>query len=258
VQHFVFNIGIRSHQDSNLCFELNQNNEIIEGQYHFEQNAFSFNSTSKFTEVFEENKLQFLKILRSAYRGNVTTDTQITGIIIPGFPFLENSAYDKVICFPNYSHPMLIEGKQQAEQATPGIVCDGSFNSLGNIAAYAGIVSTPNKGDEVYSGKLPKCSSNQAELIAVIEGVKRLQQYAKFQINTDSRFVIKGLIQWVHFWKLNNWQTAFGTPVKFTSQWQELYQLCQNKSLEIQWIKGHAGDPLHTYCHKLAHQLATE
>ena len=90
------------------------------------------------------------------------------------------------------------------------------------------------------------------ELLAVIEGIKILYDIENIQINTDSRYVIRGLAQWIHFWRLNDWQTAYGRKVKYAKHWQEIYQLCENKIIELKWIKGHSGNKKQSFCHNLA------
>ena len=90
------------------------------------------------------------------------------------------------------------------------------------------------------------------ELLAVTDGLQRLQSVERLQVNTDSRFVIRGLVQWCHFWKHNNWQTSYGCDVKYAKHWQYAHSLCENKFVEFKWIKGHSGNVKQDFCHKLA------
>ena len=92
------------------------------------------------------------------------------------------------------------------------------------------------------------------ELMGVSEGLERLKDVERVQINTDSRFVIRGLVQWVHFWRYNDWQTAYGRSVKFREQWQRIDALCSDKLIQFKWIKGHSGHEMQDYCHRLAQQ----
>lgn len=256
MEHIAVIITILTHNQDILRFSVANPIEKAIGTYQLDLYTLTFNQSNTLTKIIDANQFQFIKILSSALKGNVLDKTNIAGILIPGFPFLENKAFENYIRITNFSNPMHIETHQKSSNKIPRIITDGSYNSQQKRAAFAGILEIPGNEPEVFSGLLPKCNSNQSELIAVIEGVKRIQHLSKIQINTDSRFVIKGLIQWVHFWKLNNWQTAFGKPVKFTDEWKTLYELCQGKCIELKWIKGHAGNPSHTFCHNLARQLA--
>jgi ribonuclease HI len=100
-------------------------------------------------------------------------------------------------------------------------------------------------------------SSSLMELLAVQEGLHRLAAEKTIQVSTDSRFVIRGLVQWVHFCKHNSWQTAHGRAVRYAQHWQQTSALCRGKCIEFRWVKGHAGDMDQEFCHRLARAAVT-
>lgn len=59
---------------------------------------------------------------------------------------------------------------------------------------------------------------------------------------TDSTYVKKGITEWIHKWKKNNWKTASKKPVANQDLWQQLDALTQQYQPEWHWVKGHAGD----------------
>jgi len=99
-------------------------------------------------------------------------------------------------------------------------------------------------------------NSNTIELLAVIVALKSIPATIPARIITDSRYVKKGITEWIIHWKNNDWHTAMGNKVRNIEYWQELDSLIQNRYTEFQWIKGHAGHFENQLCHKYAQQAA--
>lgn len=98
---------------------------------------------------------------------------------------------------------------------------------------------------ELYGGCL-FTTNNQMELQAVIESLlyiekNNLTDYM-LHIYTDSQYVKNGITTWIQGWKDNNWKNAAKKPVKNKELWQQLDNLCQNKNITWNWVKGHNGD----------------
>ena len=98
-------------------------------------------------------------------------------------------------------------------------------------------------------------NSSLIELIAVIEGLKELADHKKVRIVTDSRYVIKGLTEWLYNWKLNDWYTAQGEKVKNITFWKEYFMLTQGKYIEFEWVKAHSSHFENTICDSYAKEL---
>jgi ribonuclease HI len=73
----------------------------------------------------------------------------------------------------------------------------------------------------------------------------------KITLYTDSQYVQKGITQWIHSWKRNNWRTSGKEPVKNRDLWQRLDLLSSGLPLNWVWVKGHAGNPLNERCDAL-------
>lgn len=84
-------------------------------------------------------------------------------------------------------------------------------------------------------------TNNRMELLAVIEGLSALTRPVEVDVFTDSKYVQKGISEWIHGWKRNNWRTAGKTPVKNDDLWKRLDELAQLHSVEWHWVKGHNG-----------------
>lgn len=79
-------------------------------------------------------------------------------------------------------------------------------------------------------------TNNRMELTAAIQGILACPADAEICIFTDSAYVQKGITEWIVGWKKKQWK-----DVKNPDLWQQLDALCQQRQIEWQWIKGHAG-----------------
>ena len=102
-----------------------------------------------------------------------------------------------------------------------------------------------NTKTELY-GRLDFTTNNQMELLAVINALlytekNNLTDHILY-IYTDSQYVKNGITTWIKSWKNNNWKNSAKKPVKNKELWQQLDNLCQNKNITWNWVKGHNGD----------------
>jgi ribonuclease HI len=107
-------------------------------------------------------------------------------------------------------------------------------------------------------GTQQQTTNNRMELIAVIKGLKSIQENADIEITTDSMYVNNGINQWIDNWKNNGWKTAAKKPVKNKDLWQELDELVQNYSIKWIWVKGHSGHPGNERADQLANEAIEE
>lgn len=59
--------------------------------------------------------------------------------------------------------------------------------------------------------------------------------------NTDSKYVMQGINEWMAQWKQNGWRTAAKKPVKNIDLWQQLDDEVNRHNINWQWVRGHAG-----------------
>lgn len=252
-----FIVDIDHTTESLVDFSIQKGYETINARLNKLTSAIEFNQKASFTELVQHNLIQIQKVVLSSLKAKVPIKKPIHFVLINQFPFLNHNDYLQYICIDQRKHLPLIYSKKEGTAVITKIFCDGSHAYLQNRSGFAGIIEYPDHTNEIYSATLAEKSNNYIELLAVIEGIKQIKSYKLFQINTDSRYVIRGLSQWVYFWKYNNWQTAFGTKVKFAELWQELDQLCQKKYIELKWIKGHSGNQYQDFCHCMAKELSS-
>lgn len=91
------------------------------------------------------------------------------------------------------------------------------------------------------SGSEKDTTNNRMELMAVINGLSKLNRFCNVIISTDSQYVKNGMEEWIHNWKKNGWKSSNKKPVKNVDLWQQLDALVQKFNVSWEWVKGHSG-----------------
>lgn len=102
------------------------------------------------------------------------------------------------------------------------------------------------------SGASAKTTNNIMELTGALEGIKKTPEGCSILLTSDSQYLVKGMSEWIHGWKKKNWKKADGKPVLNKELWQELDQESAKRTIQWNWIKGHAGHPENERCDELA------
>ena len=97
------------------------------------------------------------------------------------------------------------------------------------------------KERELFGGQ-KDTTNNQMELLAAISALEALDRPSKIKIITDSNYVKKGITEWLPSWKRNNWKTSSKKEVKNRNLWEELEELVNRNKVNLEWVKGHAGN----------------
>jgi ribonuclease HI len=103
-------------------------------------------------------------------------------------------------------------------------------------------------------GYAAETTNNRMELTAVIEGLRALNRSCEVEINTDSKYVMQGINEWIANWKRNGWKTAARKAVKNSDLWRQLDEELSSHKVDWKWVKGHSG----VEGNELADQLANE
>ena len=68
--------------------------------------------------------------------------------------------------------------------------------------------------EKTLHGGDPLTTNNRMEMMAVIEGLRVLKRSCQVVLHVDSQYVMKGMTEWIHGWKLRGWRTSDKKPVK--------------------------------------------
>ncbi|MBI5448607.1 MAG: ribonuclease HI [Gammaproteobacteria bacterium] len=112
--------------------------------------------------------------------------------------------------------------------------------------------------EKILYGAETHTTNNRMELMAAIQALQALQQTCQVELTTDSEYVRRGITEWIHKWKKNNWKTADKKDVKNRDLWQTLDTLSQQHHLTWHWIKGHSNHPENDQADALANRAIDE
>lgn len=103
------------------------------------------------------------------------------------------------------------------------------------------------------SGGEEMTTNNRMELTAVIKGLSALKEPCTVELYSDSKYIIDALEKgWAEGWKRRGWVKPDKSPALNPDLWERLLALCGTHTLELHWVKGHAGHPENERCDALA------
>ncbi len=120
------------------------------------------------------------------------------------------------------------------------IFTDGACRGNPGPGGWGAVLRFKGKEKQLYGGE-KETTNNRMELKAVIMALEQLTRPASVRVTTDSKYVQKGITEWIHNWKRNGWRTAGKQPVKNSDLWLELDELVVRHDVVWDWVKGHAG-----------------
>jgi ribonuclease HI len=135
------------------------------------------------------------------------------------------------------------------------IFTDGS--SLGNPGPGGyGVVMKYGEKQKQFSEGYKLTTNNRMELMAVIQALKMLNDFAKGKeiwIYTDSKYVINAIEKkWVFGWVKKNFKDKANTDL-----WKKFLDEYTKYNINFQWVKGHSGHTENEICDKLAKKAAS-
>ena len=123
------------------------------------------------------------------------------------------------------------------------VYTDGACRGNPGPGGWGVYIQLNDEEKDLYGGN-PETTNNQMEMQAALEALKYLKDKNDvIELFTDSNYLRKGITEWIHKWKLNNWRTAAKKPVANRDLWIEISDLNEKMNVQWNWVKGHAGDP---------------
>ncbi|TAK93239.1 ribonuclease HI [Patescibacteria group bacterium] len=121
------------------------------------------------------------------------------------------------------------------------IYTDGACRGNPGIGGWGVWLQYKGKERELFGGEL-ETTNNRMELMAAIQALEVLNRPCVVELNTDSKYVVQGIQEWLPNWKKRGWKTAAKTPVKNEDLWRRLDQAISRHQIKWVWVKGHSGD----------------
>ena len=133
------------------------------------------------------------------------------------------------------------------------IFTDGACKGNPGIGGWGALMQYGGQTRSL-SGGVKLTTNNRMELLAVIRALEALTRPCKIWLHTDSKYVQKGICEWIHSWKKQDWRTSDKKQVKNNDLWKQLDQLAQQHQIEWFWVRGHSGHDGNEQADKLANQ----
>jgi len=135
---------------------------------------------------------------------------------------------------------------------TVHIFSDGACSGNPGPGGWGAILRFGELESQISGGE-KHTTNNRMELTGVIEALSRLKYPCKVIVQTDSRYVVDGIMKgWAASWRRNNWVKSDKKPALNPDLWEKLLNLCATHQVEFNWIKGHAGHAENERCDELA------
>ena len=118
---------------------------------------------------------------------------------------------------------------------------DGACSGNPGPGGYAAILLFEGN-EKIISGGEKESTNNRMELMAVIEGLKALNEPCEIELFTDSRYVQQAIaLGWIDDWEKRGWKRKSGS-LQNPELWRELSALLKKHRLTAHWVEGHAGN----------------
>jgi ribonuclease HI len=133
------------------------------------------------------------------------------------------------------------------------IYTDGACRGNPGPGGWGAVLEYGKESKLLYGAEI-LTTNNRMELTAVIQALSALKRPCKIALVSDSKYVLKGITEWLPNWKQKGWLTSAKKPVMNSDLWQQLDKLASIHDISWQWVKGHSGHVQN----ELADQLANK
>lgn len=142
---------------------------------------------------------------------------------------------------------------------TPVIIyTDGSCLKNPGPGGY-GIVMMHGKHRKELSGGFRRTTNNRMEMLAVIMALEALKRPCAVELYSDSRYTIDGIMKgWAKGWRKRGWKKSDKSKAKNSDLWARMLDLCETHEVNMNWVRGHAGDVENERCDVLARTAAED
>ena len=131
------------------------------------------------------------------------------------------------------------------------IYSDGACSGNPGPGGY-GVILSCNGVTKEFSRGYRRTTNNRMELLGAITGLEALKEPCQVTMVTDSRYVVKGMTEWIIGWMKQDWLNSQKKPVSNRDLWEDLLRWSRPHQIEWVWVKGHHGHPENEHCDKLA------
>jgi ribonuclease HI len=117
---------------------------------------------------------------------------------------------------------------------------DGGCRWTQKLGARAYVAQLPDGSRRQRSRAVADTTISRMEMTAVLMALKRFSG-CEMLILSDSKLVVQGINEWMHWWRKAGWRTAERKPVANRDLWEELLQNFDRQLVRLMHVKGHSG-----------------
>ena len=131
---------------------------------------------------------------------------------------------------------------------------DGACSGNPGPGGYGAVLRFGELEKEI-SGGFRKTTNNRMEILAVIKALELLTRPCYVRIYSDSSYVVRAINEgWARRWKANGWvRNRRGHRALNIDLWERvLAQEGRHHKINIEWVRGHTGNPGNERADKLA------
>ena len=134
------------------------------------------------------------------------------------------------------------------------VFSDGACKGNPGVGGWGVVIESPDGLTFEKKGAAVHTTNNQMELTGAIEALRGTPKGSSVVLTTDSKYVIDGITKWIHGWKKRDWQASTGGAVKNKELWQQLDAEFNQRSVTLEWVRGHTGHIQNERCDQLANE----
>ncbi len=204
-----------------------------------------FEDNNPLSDYLKNNEYQFRKLLHNKNPDSYYIEFELNFTIIDGKDVAAYNDRSNIVVVDGVKGTAGVKGKDE-KRVLVEIYTDGSFNEKRELGGCAILIRDLSGEYESHAFTTDSKSSSLIELEAVIKALELVS--GDVRIITDSQYVRKGITEWIIHWKHNKWTTANGTKAKNIDVWKKLDNLCKDRYIELEWVKGHSNHFENDYC----------
>ena len=141
---------------------------------------------------------------------------------------------------------------KETPMKTVTLYTDGACSGNPGPGGWGAILLFGEHKKELSGGE-KNTTNNRMELTAVIRGLQALKEPCIVELYSDSKYVIDALGKgWAKGWRAKGWIKSDKKPALNPDLWGELLDLCDEHTVNLHWVKGHAENPFNNRCDELA------
>lgn len=119
------------------------------------------------------------------------------------------------------------------------IYTDGACSGNPGPGGWGALLIFKDHRKKIFGHQM-ETTNNQMEIQAAISALQSLKKPCRVKLYTDSKYVQKGITEWIHDWHRNNWRKSDNKPVKNAELWKNLQHEIEKHDIIWSWVKGHS------------------